>query len=151
MSRKPGRPPLDAADRKRLVSFRVPPVLIEKMRSTGKGWQTRAVEALNTEFAKPMPPGKNLKYIGDGWYASSGEKVEIEKGPGWDWSVLYRWEDGTTDIVSVFGVLTAEMAIQEARWSLEPLKMPNGEMRHNMLFDILGVWRDDSRVAWHSD
>ena len=45
--------------------------------------------------------------------------MRIEKGPGWDWAVTYQWEDQEADIVSVFGCLTIEEAIKEARYSLE--------------------------------
>ena len=44
--------------------------------------------------------------------------MQIEKGPGWDWLVNYEWEDGEMDVVSVFGCLTIEDAVKEARYSL---------------------------------
>ncbi len=46
-------------------------------------------------------------------------EFKIEKGPGWDWLVSYEWEDGQTDDVAVFGCITIEDAIAEARYSLE--------------------------------
>jgi hypothetical protein len=49
--------------------------------------------------------------------------MEIEKGLGWDWAVHYEREDGTTDVVSVFGQLIIEDAIREARFSLEGTDM----------------------------
>ena len=45
--------------------------------------------------------------------------MKIEKGPGWDWTVTYQWEDEKPDAMSVFGCLTIEDAIKEARYSLE--------------------------------
>jgi hypothetical protein len=45
--------------------------------------------------------------------------MEIEKGLGWDWAVTYQWEDEKPDVVSVFGCLTIEDAIREARYSLD--------------------------------
>jgi hypothetical protein len=45
--------------------------------------------------------------------------MKIEKGPGWDWAVHCEWEDGTTDVVSVFGQLKIEDVIREARYSLD--------------------------------
>lgn len=46
-------------------------------------------------------------------------EIQITKSPGYDWTVDYEWEDGTRDGMEVFGVLTVEDAIREARFSLE--------------------------------
>ena len=45
--------------------------------------------------------------------------AEIEKGPGWDWTVFYR-HDEEPDIESmvVFGAMTPEAALVEAQFSL---------------------------------
>lgn len=43
---------------------------------------------------------------------------EIETAPGHHWSIWYRL-DGPMEVMSVFGVMTVEEAIAEARWSLE--------------------------------
>ena len=45
--------------------------------------------------------------------------MHIKKDPGWDWLVQYEWEDGEMDAVSVFGCLTIEEAVKEARYSLD--------------------------------
>ena len=45
--------------------------------------------------------------------------MQIEKGPGWDWLVKYEWEEGDQDVLSVFGCLTIEEAVKEARYSLD--------------------------------
>lgn len=46
LTRKQGRPPLDEAARKVPVSIRLSPDVLEALRATGKGWQTRADEML---------------------------------------------------------------------------------------------------------
>ena len=45
--------------------------------------------------------------------------MKIEKAPGWDWAVPFEWEDGGQDFMSVFGCITIEDAIKEARYSLD--------------------------------
>ena len=50
--RRPGRPTKPAAERKRHVSLRLPPDLIDAARATGPGWQSRAEEALRREFQR---------------------------------------------------------------------------------------------------
>ena len=45
--------------------------------------------------------------------------MKIEKAPGWDWAVTFEWEDGGQDVMSVFGCITIEDAIKEARYSLD--------------------------------
>ena len=50
--RRPGRPAKPAAERKRHVSLRLPPDLIDAARATGPGWQSRAEEALRREFLR---------------------------------------------------------------------------------------------------
>jgi hypothetical protein len=69
--------------------------------------------------------------------------IEVEKGPGYDWSVTYRWEDGKIDTLSVFGVLTIEKAIEEAHDSLMPFKFPDGSMSEDMLYDLVAAKRLD--------
>ena len=48
--RRPGRPIKPVAERKRHVSLRLPPDIIDAARATGPGWQSRAEEALRREF-----------------------------------------------------------------------------------------------------
>ena len=45
-----GRPPKPIAERKRQVTLRLAPDLLETMRATGPGWQTRAEAALRRAF-----------------------------------------------------------------------------------------------------
>lgn len=45
-----GRPPKPAEERKRQVTLRMSPDVIDAARSTGRGWQLRAEEALRREF-----------------------------------------------------------------------------------------------------
>lgn len=45
--------------------------------------------------------------------------MQIEKGPGWDWAVTYQWEDEEPEVLGVFGCITIEDAIKEARYSLD--------------------------------
>lgn len=48
--RKGGRPPKPAEERKQQVTMRFAPDLLEAMRATGSGWQTRAEAVLRREF-----------------------------------------------------------------------------------------------------
>jgi hypothetical protein len=50
--------------------------------------------------------------------------VKITKRSGYDWAVTYRWEDDEPETMSVFGVMTVEEAVAEARFSLDA---PHGE------------------------
>lgn len=66
--------------------------------------------------------------------------AEIEKGPGHDWTVFYRDGDEPEILsMSVFGVLTIEEAVKEARFSLEasPTGIPDTD------YAILSATRDD--------
>lgn len=72
--------------------------------------------------------------------------IKVEKGPGWDWAVLYRWEDGETDVLLTFGVLTLEKAIEEAHNSLGTSFFTEGPDQL-MLYDILGGWRIDQKPS----
>lgn len=45
-----GRPPKPAAKRKRQVTLRMAPDVIEAARASGRGWQVRAEKALRREF-----------------------------------------------------------------------------------------------------
>ena len=47
-----GRPPLAADKRKAKVNLRLSPEVLDALRSTGAGWQTRADEALRKAFVK---------------------------------------------------------------------------------------------------
>jgi uncharacterized protein (DUF4415 family) len=46
----PGRPPVETP--RQSVSFRFPPDLLAGLRALGKGWQTRAIEALRRDLAE---------------------------------------------------------------------------------------------------
>jgi uncharacterized protein (DUF4415 family) len=48
--RKGGRPPKPVAERKRQVTLRFAPELLEALRSSGPGWQTRVEQVLRREF-----------------------------------------------------------------------------------------------------
>jgi hypothetical protein len=52
-------------------------------------------------------------------------EVIIVKGAGYDWVVTFRWEEDEPETMSVFGVLTVEDAVREARYSLDA---PAGEV-----------------------
>ena len=52
MIRPRGRPPLAADQRKAKVNLRLSPEVLDALRSTGAGWQTRADEALRKAFVK---------------------------------------------------------------------------------------------------
>lgn len=47
-----GRPPKPAAERKRQVTLRMAPDVIEAARASGPGWQVRAEKALRREFLR---------------------------------------------------------------------------------------------------
>lgn len=64
----------------------------------------------------------------------------IEKAPGWDWIVFYLdGEEPQTQAMSVFGQMTPEAALVEARFSLG---MPDGETD----YEILAIVRADSKI-----
>ena len=48
--RKGGRPPKPVAERKRQVTMRFAPDLLDAMRATGAGWQSRAEEILRRTY-----------------------------------------------------------------------------------------------------
>ena len=50
--RSRGRPPLAIGDRKAKVNLRLSPEVLEALRATGAGWQTRADAALRKAFVK---------------------------------------------------------------------------------------------------
>ena len=50
--RKGGRPPKPVEQRKRQITMRFAPDLLDAMRATGPGWQVRAEEALRRAFKK---------------------------------------------------------------------------------------------------
>ena len=45
-----GRPPKPDAERKRQITLRIDPVLLESMRASGKGWQSRVEDVLRSEY-----------------------------------------------------------------------------------------------------
>ena len=45
-----GRPPKPVAELKRQVTLRIDPVLLESMRASGKGWQSRVEDVLRSEY-----------------------------------------------------------------------------------------------------
>ena len=45
--------------------------------------------------------------------------MQIEKRPGWDWLVKYNMFDEPGEVF-VFGAMTIEQAIKDARYSLAP-------------------------------
>jgi hypothetical protein len=64
---------------------------------------------------------------------------KIEKRPGPDWDIFYMdLHDGGTECISVFGRLTPEDAIAEARFSLNALCETEEEKDQ---FEILAVVR----------
>lgn len=50
--RKPGRPKLPDNAAKQAISLRVAPDVLDAMRATGRGWQTRAEAILRREFLR---------------------------------------------------------------------------------------------------
>ena len=52
MVRPRGRPPLAAGEHKAKVNLRLSPEVLEALRATGRGWQTRADEALRKAFVR---------------------------------------------------------------------------------------------------
>lgn len=66
---------------------------------------------------------------------------EFTKSPGWDWDVTYidEMEEGVDSIetMTIFGVMTAEEALAEARYSLNALVEFTGA--------IVAVTRTDQR------
>lgn len=47
---KRGRPPLDPADRKQQVTFRLSPDVLTALRATGDGWRTRVDDILRRDL-----------------------------------------------------------------------------------------------------
>lgn len=63
-------------------------------------------------------------------------KPKITKRPGWDWTIFYRWDDEPSiEAMSVFGAMSPEQALDDARSSL-------GED-----YEILGLARQDLPVT----
>ncbi len=52
LMRQPGRPKMDPAKAKQAISLRVAPDVLDAMRATGRGWQTRAEAILRREFLR---------------------------------------------------------------------------------------------------
>ena len=62
--------------------------------------------------------------------------VEVDKRPGWDWTVFYRWDDEPApQAIAVFGAMTPEHALQEARSSL------------GKEVTVLGLLRQDAPIS----
>jgi hypothetical protein len=63
--------------------------------------------------------------------------MEIEKLSGHDWIVFYKADDEPeVQAMTVFGVMTIEKVVEEARWSLDP----SGEKGD---YELLAVQRFD--------
>ena len=41
-------------------------------------------------------------------------KMEIEKGPGYDWVVTYKTGDGSIETMNVFGCLTPKKGVRRS-------------------------------------
>jgi hypothetical protein len=70
---------------------------------------------------------------------SSGfpSSTKFEKPPGWDWVIFYLdGDDPDVQAMSVFGQMTPEKALEEARDSLSG----------NLDYEILGVFRRDKEL-----
>ena len=68
------------------------------------------------------------------------EKVTFVKGPGHDWVVAYQFVESKPDEMLVFGCMTAEKALEEARFSL------NGVDDMNVgTYEIFAVTRLDKQ------
>ncbi len=64
--------------------------------------------------------------------------TDIIKRPGWDWTVFYRWDDEPgIHAMTVFGAMSMEQAVDDARFSL-------GEA-----YEILGLVREDLPLQAH--
>jgi hypothetical protein len=67
----------------------------------------------------------------------SDSQPRVEKNPGPDWVVEYRWLghcDEGVESMMIFGVATSEIALEEAKYSLGSSKTP---------YVIIGVERCD--------
>jgi hypothetical protein len=70
--------------------------------------------------------------------------AKIEKRPGPDWDIFYMdIEDGSRECMSVFGSLTPEGAVAEARFSLNALCETEEEKDQ---FEILAVVRQGADI-----
>jgi hypothetical protein len=65
--------------------------------------------------------------------------MQFEKGPGHDWYIEYQFDDDERQEMSVFGCMTAEKALEEARFSLNGLNNMNVGT-----YEILAVRRSDT-------
>jgi hypothetical protein len=50
---------------------------------------------------------------------------EVVKGTGHDWNVHYTFADEEPEVMTVFGAMTVERAISEARYSLDGINGMN--------------------------
>lgn len=68
--------------------------------------------------------------------------MQFEKAPGYDWVIEYQFDEGEPESMSVFGCMTAEKALEEARYSL------NGWKNMNVgTYEIFAVRREDKIEA----
>lgn len=58
--------------------------------------------------------------------------MEIEKRPGWDWRVTYRAWDKPGELL-VFGAMTIEQALQDARDDLSACELAGVEPDYEIL------------------
>lgn len=47
--------------------------------------------------------------------------AKVDKAPGYDWALTYEDVDGKSETMDVFGCMTIEKAIEEARYSLNAI------------------------------
>lgn len=59
-----GRPPKPDAERKRQVTLRIDPMLLDSMRASGKGWQSRVEDVLRSEFLGKKSRTKTSNSVG---------------------------------------------------------------------------------------
>jgi uncharacterized protein (DUF4415 family) len=80
LMRKGGRPPKPADERKRQVTMRFAPDLLEAMRSTGAGWQARAEQTLRREFVSSSAVrDSSVRFAGAKSAAAPGKKRPLKK------------------------------------------------------------------------
>lgn len=51
--------------------------------------------------------------------------TEFTRGPGYDWAIYYQFDDAEHDQMLVFGQITLEDALREARYSLDGINGMN--------------------------
>lgn len=60
-----GRPPKPDAERKRQVTLRIDPVLLNSMRASGKGWQSRVEAILRSEYLGKKSRAEDAIRVGE--------------------------------------------------------------------------------------